>query len=223
VDKNIAPKISVLMPVYNCRLYIEDSVSSILKQTVSDFEFIIIDDCSNDGTFEYLKSLTDRRITVVRKPKNTGYTVSLNMGLQLAKGNYVARMDGDDISLPDRFEMQVEFMDKNPDVAVCGGGYRVIGSDIEFIPKLSNDEMVLDLLSLTPIAHPTAFLRNNILKKNNIQYSPEYEPAEDYKLWTVLSNYGKLANIKDIILLYRKHPNQTSSLRGVTQLRIVLQ
>ena len=208
------------MPVYNCRQYIADSVNSIINQTFSEFELIIIDDGSSDGTYEYLQTISDPRIILIRKPQNSGYTVSLNMGLQMAKGEYIARMDGDDISFTDRFAKQVEYMDDNKDVVVCGGGYEVIGSDNKFIPKTFNEEIVLDLLSCTPIAHPTVFIRNRVLKKHNIQYNTKYEPAEDYKLWTVLSEYGKLANLKDIILYYRIHQNQTSSVRSNSQLEI---
>lgn len=213
MDKNLIPKISVLMPVFNCRQYIEDSVNSILNQTFSDFEFLIIDDSSTDGTFEYLKSLTDPRITLIRKPQNTGYTVSLNIGLKMAKGKYIARMDGDDISLSDRFAKQVTFMDANPDIIVCGGGYEAIGSDFKFIPKTSNEDIVLEMMSFSPIAHPTVFLRNSILKNNNIQYNTKYEPAEDYQLWMILSEYGKLANLSDVLIYYRIHQNQTTNLR----------
>jgi glycosyltransferase involved in cell wall biosynthesis len=220
MDTTLNPEISVILPVYNCRQYIEESVFSIINQTFTDFECIIIDDCSTDGTFEYLQTLTDKRIRLIRKTQNTGYTVSLNMGLEMTTGKYIARMDGDDISLTDRFEKQVAFMEINPDVVVCGGGYIAIGSDFKFIPKTSFEDIISDLISVSPFAHPTVFIRNSILKINNIQYDPDYEPAEDYKLWTVLSEYGKLANLSDVLLRYRIHENQTSSLRGKTQLEI---
>lgn len=217
MDKNLNPKISVLMPVYNCRPFIEESVNSILNQTFEDFEFIIIDDCSTDGTYEYLQTLTDPRIIIIRKVKNSGYTISLNMGLKMAKGMYIARMDGDDISFPDRFEKQVTFMDENPDIILSGGGYKAIDSDFKFIPRTSSEDIVLELMSLSPIAHPTAFFRSDILNSNSLQYNTQYEPAEDYKMWTTLVEYGKLANITDIILHYRIHPNQTTNLRAKIQ------
>lgn len=220
MDTPLIPEISVIMPVYNCRQYIEESVSSIINQTFTGFEFIIIDDCSTDGTFEYLKTLTDQRIKLIRKPQNTGYTVSLNMGLEMATGKYIARMDGDDISFTDRFEKQVDFMDRNPDVVVCGGGYVAIGSNFKFVPKISYEDIISDLMSVSPFAHPTVFIRNSILKLHKIQYNTRYEPAEDYQLWTILAEYGKLANLNDIILYYRIHQNQTSNLRGKTQLEI---
>lgn len=217
MDKNLKPKISVLMPVYNCRPFIEESVNSILNQTFNDFEFIIIDDCSTDGTYEYLLTVTDPRIILNRKAKNSGYTYSLNMGIEMANGIYIARMDGDDISLPDRFEKQVTFMDQNLDVIACGGGYKAIGSDFTFIPKTSNDDIMIELLSYSPMAHPTIFFRTNVLKKNNIGYEVVYEPAEDYKMWTTLSEYGKLANLSAILLHYRIHPNQISNLKTKIQ------
>jgi glycosyltransferase involved in cell wall biosynthesis len=217
MGENLMPRISVIMPVYNCREFIEESSGSIFNQTYTNFEFLIIDDCSTDGTYEYLKSLTDPRMNLIRKPQNSGYTVSLNMGLELAKGEYIARMDGDDISLPDRFEKQIAFMDQNPDVVVCGGAYKAIGSDFIFIPNTSPQDIMLDLLSRTPIAHPTAVIRSSTLKKHNVQYNTGYEPAEDYKLWTILSEYGRLSNITDIVLHYRIHQNQTTKLRGKSQ------
>lgn len=222
MDKSIIPKISVLMPVYNCRQFIEESVNSILTQTFTDFEFIIVDDCSTDGTFEYLQSLSDNRIIIIRKPQNTGLAISLNIGLEIAKGIYIARMDGDDISFVDRFAKQVAFMDANLDVIVCGGGYEAIGAaDFKFVPKSLNEDIILDMIDFSPIAHPTAFLRSTIIKKNNIQYFPEFVPAEDYKMWTILSEYGKLANLKDILLYYRIHENQTSTNKTYAQKEIV--
>ena len=122
------PTVSVLMPVYNCADFIESSVESILLQTFSDFEFLIIDDFSTDGTYEYLQSLTDSRIKLIRKSKNTGYAISLNIGLNNARGKYIARMDADDISLPERFARQVSFMDNQPEVVVCGSWYENIGN-----------------------------------------------------------------------------------------------
>ena len=221
MDKNINPKISVLMPVYNCRPFIEESVNSILNQTFKDFEFIIIDDCSTDGTYEYLQTLTDPRISIFRNKKNSGIAVSLNLGLEMAKGIYIARMDGDDISFPDRFAKQVTFMDEHPEIILCGGGYQSIGSSkFIFVPKSSHEDIILYLMSYSPIAHPTVFFRTKTLTNNNIQYQPEFVPAEDYKMWTVLSKYGKLANITDIVLYYRVHKNQISSINTNIQSEI---
>ena len=126
MDSNVKHLISVLMPVYNCSKYIYNSTISILNQTFSDFELIIIDDCSTDNTVDILKKFNDERIVLIVKQKNTGITNSLNYALDIAKSKYIARMDGDDISNIDRLEKQYEFMEGHPDVVMCGGGYEVI-------------------------------------------------------------------------------------------------
>ena len=105
MDNYKIPTITVLMPVYNCALYINEAMDSILSQTFDDFEFLIIDDASTDDTVSIIKSYNDPRIQLVEKPVNTGYTNSLNYGLSIANGKYIARMDGDDISLPERFQV----------------------------------------------------------------------------------------------------------------------
>lgn len=217
MDKNLIPRISVIMPVYNCKQYIEESVFSILNQTFKDFELLIIDDCSSDGTFDYLNGLTDARINLIRKSSNTGYTKSLNLGLDLAKGEYIARMDGDDISVLNRFQRQVEFLDFNKDVVCCGSNYMIIDSDWTSKLPLNNDQIILDLMINSQMAHPSVMFRSKVLKDNNLHYSENYEPAEDYKLWTDLIQYGKLANIEDVLLYYRVHKKQTSSVRELLQ------
>lgn len=131
MDSNVKPLISVLMPVYNCSKYIHSSTTSILNQTFSDIELIIIDDCSTDNTVDIIKTFNDKRIVLIVKQKNSGITNSLNYALDIAKGKYIARMDGDDISNIDRLEKQYEFMEGHPDVVLCGGGYEVIKFNYE--------------------------------------------------------------------------------------------
>lgn len=214
MDKTLNPKISVLISVFNCGPYIQESVESILNQTYPDFELIIVDDNSTDGTLEYLKSLTDKRIRLHITQKRTGFVECLNIGIDLAKGEYIARMDGDDIALPDRFEKQVAFMETNKDVIVCGGGYQIIGSQRQFIPRLKDYQIITELLTYCPFAHPTVFIRTKILKNNNIRYDVQYKVAEDYRLWTILSEFGKFANIPDIVLKYRIHSNQATKVKA---------
>ena len=215
--KNLIPTISVIMPVYNCFDYIQEAVNSILNQTFDDFELIIIDDNSTDGTVELIKNVKDPRIKCILKPVNTGITNSLNFGLKIAKGKYIARMDGDDVSFPDRFEQQVRFMDLNPRVVLCGGGYISIDSKKEFIPAHDHANLLFEMTYHCPIAHPTVFIRKKILLSNKIEYDPKYEPAEDFRMWTVLSKYGEIANIKEPLIRYRIHPNQASVTRALKQ------
>ena len=203
-------KVSVVMPVYNCVAYIKESVASILTQTFTDFEFFIIDDHSTDGTYEYLQTLTDARIQLIRKPQNSGYTVSLNMGLDLAKGEYIARMDGDDIALPERFAKQVIFMDNNLDVVVCGSSYQLMGTDTIISMPVSFEATKVEALMNVPVAHPTVFIRRNVLIQHQLRYNPIYEPTEDYDLWTRILEIGKIENLPGSLLLYRKHSQQES-------------
>ncbi len=258
MDSNVKPLISVLMPVYNCSKYIYNSTISILNQTFSDFELIIIDDCSTDNTVDILKKFNDERIVLIVKQKNTGITNSLNYALDIAKGKYLARMDGDDISNIDRLEKQYKFMEGHPDVVLCGGGYEVIKSNYEhaqqgdifvqkapaatldvltrswirifwgkgniriktFKPYLLHGELLFDLATHCSFAHPTVMIKSEVLKINKVKYNPKFEFAEDYEMWTKLSEYGKLANIPDILIKYRRHEYQTTNTRSFEQKEI---
>ena len=201
------------MPVYNCELYIKEAVGSILNQTFFDFEFLIIDDASTDKTVAIIKTYCDPRIKLIEKPQNSGYTNSLNYGLKIAKGEYVARMDGDDISLPYRFEKQVAFLDVNPDVVLCGTAIKVIDSDKVIRYPEFHENIKLEFLTQNCIVHPSVMIRKSILDFYSITYDITKEPAEDYNLWVKLLNYGKLYNIQEILLYYRVHSSQVSHKR----------
>jgi len=218
LDPVINPAISVIMPVYNCKEYIQESVNSVLCQTYKDFEFIIIDDASTDGTLEYLQSLDDPRIVIIRKPINTGYTNSLNMGLRLAKGKYIARMDGDDISLPTRFDKQKAFMDSNPDLVACGTNYEIMHTVKNSDHPCDPDDLKVQLLSGCYIAHPSVMLKRETLIKYKIEYDIECEPAEDYNLWAKLLKYGKISNLRESLVKYRLHNTQVSNARAFHQI-----
>lgn len=199
------------MPTYNCELYVYDSVMSILNQTYENFELLIIDDCSTDSTLSILKSINDERIVLIEKEKNTGYTDSLNYGISIAKGKYIARMDGDDISLPERFQMQFDFLENNPEVLICGTAIQIIGKDtIERHPS-KHEDLQIKLCFSSIFHHPTVMIRTDVLKQN--LYNKEFEPAEDYELWTRLAFIGKTANLENVLLYYRIHSSQTSSVR----------
>lgn len=211
------PKISVLLPVYNCELYIKGAIDSILNQTFSDFELLVIDDASTDKTVEIIKSYNDIRINLTQKPKNLGYTDSLNYGLSCAKGEYIARMDGDDFSLPTRFEKQVVFLDAHPETVLCGANYSIIDSEITTQLPQNNDEIQIQFIRNNCIAHPVVMLRNSVLKANKICYDVNKEPAEDFDLWVRLLNYGKLHNLPEVLLKYRVHQKQVSNLQSEKQ------
>ncbi|WGD34883.1 glycosyltransferase family 2 protein [Olleya sp. YS] len=204
------PLITVLIPTYNCEQYVHDAVQSILNQTYTNFECIIIDDCSTDGTVDIIKTFDDPRINLIVKPKNSGYTNSLNYGLTIAKGKYIARMDGDDISLPNRFEKQVAIFEQNDDIVVCGSIFKLIDTETIIEAPEHHDAIKLGLLKESCIGHPTAMIRTSVLNTHNINYNTAYEPAEDYDLWVRLSQVGQLYNIQDVLFLYRVHDNQVS-------------
>lgn len=216
------PKITVLMPVYNCELYIRESIDSILNQTFDDFELLIIDDASTDKTVDIIKAYNDFRIQLIEKPQNSGYTNSLNYGLSIAKGEYIARMDGDDISLRERFAKQVSFLDANPDVVLCGTIISIIGTNkIVSLPE-SHEDIKLLLLKSNCIAHPSVMFRNQKAKDFSILYDIYKEPAEDYDLWVRLLAIGKLYNLQEVLVNYRVHNFQVSKKRELQQVNSAL-
>lgn len=221
--ENKFPLVSVLMPVYNCEQYIEESVNSILNQSYINFELIIIDDCSNDSTLNILSNYSDERIQIVKKEKNTGYTNSLNYGLKIAKGKYISRMDGDDISYKERFEKQVSFLESNPDFVLCGSNYQIIGSN-ELIKLPEHSEKIkIELLSSCCLAHPSVMYRKEAIIENNLQYNPDREPAEDYALWVKLIFIGKIYNFQEPLLYYRVHEQQISQTKYSKQVSSALE
>jgi glycosyltransferase involved in cell wall biosynthesis len=213
------PKISVLMPVYNGETYLKEAINSILSQTYTDFEFLIINDGSTDKSLEIIESYNDQRIRLINNDGNIGLIKTLNKGLDMAKGEYIARMDADDISLPERFEKQVKYMDENPDIAICGTSVKIIGLEREIAyKKTTNPELnKCKLLFEGYIVHPTVFIRTKAIRDFNLYY-PDYKYAEDYGFWVEVSKHFKLANVEDVLLLYRMHPAQISSDKKEEQL-----
>src|SRR5688500_18170797 len=200
--KSDDPKVSVVMPVYNTARYLRESIESILNQTFSDFEFLIIDDASTDESVAIVRSYSDKRIKLIQKPINTGYTESLNMAIDLAKGKYIARMDSDDLSLNDRFEKQYRYMEQYPEVLVLGGSYQILGTnDIVSLPVTHQEAAVVSLMHVL-VAHPTVFIRKQLFDQYNVRYEKKYEPAEDYGLWTKVDDIGRIENMPYVLMFY---------------------
>ena len=214
---NTTPKVSVLLPVYNCELYVQAAVRSIINQSYTDFEFLIIDDASTDATVSIIKSIDDSRIQLIEKPLNSGYTNSLNYGLQLAKGKYIARMDGDDISYPERFAKQIAYLEAHPEVIVCGTTYKIIGNDKLIMVPENHEAIKIGLLWGNCISHPSVMIRKKVLDDLIIIYDSSKEPAEDYDMWVRLLSIGKLHNLQEILLEYRLYSNQVSRKRAEEQ------
>lgn len=209
------------MPVYNGEQYLQESVDSILSQSFTDFEFLIIDDGSTDNSVALVRSYTDSRIRLVLNGINLGLVETLNKGLRLANGHVVARMDCDDICHPERLATQWSFMEKNNDVVVCGTWIKNFGLK-RFTIKFpqTNNEIRANLLFDNVLAHPTVMIRKKELFYNNLFYDSNYTRAEDYELWTRIPNTFKLANINKVLLSYRQHNKQISEKFYSTQLSV---
>ncbi|MDG5492244.1 glycosyltransferase [Psychroserpens sp. SPM9] len=204
------PKISVLMPVYNCAAFVEDAVASILEQTLTNFELIIIDDASTDETVSKVKKFKDSRIQLIEKSVNSGHTNSLIHGVTIANGQYIARMDGDDISLPDRFKKQADFLDAHPDVVLCGSAHVILGTDKIVKRPESHEAIKIELLQKNCFTHPSVMIRNSVLKANQLNYDEAFSVTQDYDFWVRLIPFGTLHNLPDVLLKYRIHDNQVS-------------
>lgn len=198
------PKVSVLMPVYNGEKYLKDAIDSILNQTFIDFEFIIINDGSIDNTRKIIESYDDQRILLINQ-ENKGLPITLNIGIEIARGEFIARMDADDISEENRLMEQVEFMDQNSEVGICGSNINLINDKSEHIGHmmypLEHDDIKAQMLFNCPLAHPTVIFRKSFLDESGLRYSEG--KSEDYDLWTRSVYITKVANINKYLLGYR--------------------
>lgn len=213
---NHNPLITVLMPVYNSGLYLNEAIQSILNQTYPHFELIISYDESEDNSLKIIKEFadTDHRIAI-SYGKGRGIIKALNDGLELANGFYIARMDSDDISLPTRFERQVKFMEANPQIGICGSWIEVFGQvKRKYILKypLVDKLLKLQLLFSVSFAHPTVFIKHDILKKYGLKYHSGFESIEDYKLWLDLAQHTSFGMIPEVLLNYRHLETSLSKL-----------
>ncbi|MBE6460609.1 MAG: glycosyltransferase family 2 protein [Alphaproteobacteria bacterium] len=203
------PKVSVLMTAYNSERYIAEAIESILNQTFSDFEFLIINDGSTDKTADIIAQYakTDKRIRFIDNKKNQGLIAVLNQGLDLARGEYIARMDSDDIAMPERLEKQVAYLDENPHVGAVGGWHEKFGENINpSVRQYPERAKILDMLIVgTPLSHPTTTIRTSVLRDNKIYYNPDFPHAEDYEIWSQIIKVAPIHNVPEKLLRYRWH------------------
>jgi glycosyltransferase involved in cell wall biosynthesis len=205
------PSISVILPAYNAEKYLGEAIESILNQSFQDFEFLIFNDGSTDATKEIIDRYNDSRIIAYHSNVNQGYVHWLNEGIKLAKGQYIARMDADDISLPERFQLQYDYMETHPEIGVCGSQIEIIGSG-ELVKKPFTDNDIRWWFFIgNPIAHPVVMIRKEVLSQHQLFYKNELKPAEDYDMWCRMAQKTKIANLQTILLKYRYHPSQEST------------
>ena len=209
------PEVTVLMTVYNGEKYLRESMDSILNQTFMDFEFLIIDDASTDASCNIILSYNDPRIRLIENEKNVGQAESLNRGLEKAKGKYIARMDQDDICLPQRLRCQLDVMEQNPNVGVCGTFAQFIDSNSKDIIVKWNEEMMTEnedlktqLLFRPCFIHPSVIIRKSVLKNHHLCYEESAGHAQDYRLWYRISPFCDFVNIPHKLYKYRLHKSQ---------------
>jgi glycosyltransferase involved in cell wall biosynthesis len=211
------PVVSIIMPARNAAAYVGEAISSMLHQTFDDFEFLIVDDASTDATVDVIRCFDDSRIHVFCNATRQGVAESLNVLLDKAQGDFIARMDADDISLPHRLETQVAFMREHEDIWACGGSHTVlVGGDaptfVRNVPA-THDEIKAALVFFNPIAHPFMMYRGDVWKKHAIRYSTAFPYAEDYELWIRLTHAyteGRMANMQNILGKHRRHTSSVS-------------
>lgn len=215
------PKISVLIPIYNVEeTYLKACLDSILKQTYQDFEILLLNDGTKNENMEaFISSFHDNRILYRKNDINQGISKSRNILMDWAQGDYFAVMDQDDIAMPDRFEKQLAFMESHPEVGICGSDYKRFGywkKNGVVSHRGSSDEIAAGLFFKCTIHHPSAFIRASVIRENKIRYNSNYISANDRHLYLDIMKHAKLANIPEILMLYRIHPNMTSRQKQVS-------
>lgn len=211
MTKHTKPLVSILLPMYNAESYIRDCIKSILSQTYENLDILVMDDGSEDNSVPIVTDFNDKRLKVIKCKHN--YIETLNYGLKLCKGKYIARMDADDIMFENRIEEQVSIMEKDETISFCSSQMLVIGTDYitneGLKGKLCNYRLMLLLGNY--IAHPTVMIRTGFLKGQNLRYSSDYPYAEDYKMWTdIASKGGSLYVIPKPLINYRISNQQVS-------------
>jgi glycosyltransferase involved in cell wall biosynthesis len=212
-------RLTVIMPVRNGEKYLRPAIDSLLGQTFPDFELLILDDGSTDGSAGIVESYTDSRIRLVRKEGGPGLAATLNLGLDLSRGEYIARMDCDDISLPNRLAAQVDFLERHPGIGICGCWVKCIGEGKRKVWRYPSDPETARCLLLfrTPLAHPTVVMRRDLLERSGLRYDPALRRAQDFDLWARASRCFGISNVPRVLFLYRLHCQQVGALYAEEQ------
>lgn len=205
------PTVSIIMSVYNGEQYLSIAIDSILNQTFTDFEFVIINDYSTDQSKAIIQSYADERIVYLENEKNIGLAASLNKGIAIAKGKYIARMDDDDVAFPERLQRQVAFLEENREIGLLGT-YAEIGGKQTGLRKHSeySDELKVRTFFSCQFCHPTVMIRKEVLDQNNLRYNEAFSTAQDYDLWSRMLKCTDFATLPDVLLKYRTHDKQVS-------------
>ncbi|RMG23519.1 MAG: glycosyltransferase [Methanobacteriota archaeon] len=206
------PDVSVVLPVYNGAKYVSEAIKSILSQTLTNIELIIVDDGSTDDSLTIIRSFDDERIRIIKQP-NSGISQALNHGISLARSNFIARMDADDIALLDRLERQLAFLKSHPNTVAIGCSATVIdqnGEDVCVISRPGEDSELRKRIPSTPFIHPTVMFRKDVFYIAGQYPLFMRHGAEDAVLFWRMAKYGKISNLSEPLLKYRIHPGSVS-------------
>jgi glycosyltransferase involved in cell wall biosynthesis len=212
------PLVSVIIPCFNAGKFLEEAVRSVMQQTYSNIEIIIVNDCSTDDSPAIIAQLQkeDVRIILFNNLENLGISKTLNKAIENSRGKYIARMDADDICFPGRIEKQVNFLEQNPDIAICGGNFIKIDEQGNKTGKVifptGNKILKAELLFYCPFAHPAMMLRKTVLE--TVGGYKDLAPAEDYELWLRIAEKFNVENLSDYLIYYRVHSSSISANRG---------
>lgn len=221
-----SPKITVLMSVYNGEKYIKEAIDSILFQTFKDFEFLIINDGSTDRTAEIIRSYSDPRIKIHKNKENFGLTKSLNIGLKLARGEYIARQDADDVSIPERLEKELDFLETHKDYAVVGTFVKIMNENSKIIHLLERPvegTKIREFLKIDNcISHGSTMIRMESFYDVG-SYDESIERSQDYELWLRISKKYRMANIPEYLYIWRNHKdNIEAKYKGEQEIFVAL-
>ena len=207
------PLLTVFTPTYNLELYIEETIKSVLNQTFTDFEYLIVDDASTDNTIQIIKSINDPRIRLIKNKTNQGIAYNRNLAIKEAKGKYLAMIDGDDLALPTRLEKQITFLEKNTNYGILGTGVVNIDKDGRELNKavkysIPDEEIPARMLFNNYIATSSVMIRKSYIK--DIKFKKDFIVAEDYEVWIRLIRRCKIGHIREPLTKYRIHDDSIS-------------
>lgn len=208
------PKVSVLLPVYRTKVEdLRNCIQSILDQSFTDFELLIVDDCPEDLREDVIKTFNDPRIKYYKNDKNLGISGARNKLIELSHGQYLAVCDHDDFSMKNRFELEVKYLDANPEIGVVSGSMCEMPFNTTHV-NVEEDRLIrLNFLENYCLIHPACMIRKRVLIDNKVSYQGEYFPCEDYKLFCDLIPFTKFHNLKDVLIKYKDTDNTSSSCR----------
>lgn len=214
----MSKSLSVILPVFNAASFLKEAIDSILYQTYSDFELLIYDDGSTDKSRAIIDTYTDARIIRKYFDVNQGLIKILNIGFNDAQGKYIVRMDADDISLPDRFQKQFDFMEANPKLGISGTQLKLIHNDEVVSRPLDDIAIRWWFFKGSPFAHPSVIIRTSVINQHHLSFNSNAYVAEDFDLWWRMGFHCQMANIDEALVLYRIHPGQESSAKSEEQI-----